>query len=133
MGIPDIMVERAMPYLTVYSGQAQINLVDAAPQVVAALPGMDPSLLNEILVQRGLGRKVAEQLVARLGPTPLGTLSGSKSIRITANITFDSGQRVTSEVVIFILDNGIDPYRVLTWRDDIDDQPAEPRNRIVIR
>jgi len=133
MGIPDIMVERAMPYLTVYSGQAQINLVDAAPQVVAALPGMDPSLLNEILVQRGLGRQIAEQLVARLGPTPLGTLSGSKSMRITANITFDSGQRVTSEVVIFILDNGIDPYRVLTWRDDIDDQPAEPRNRIVIR
>src|SRR4051794_10205268 len=113
MGIPEVMAERAMPYLTVYSGQAQINIVDAAPQVLAALPGMNPSLLNDILVQRGFGRQVAEQLVARLGPTPLGTLSGSKSMRITANMAFDSGQRVTSEVVIFILDNGADPYRVL--------------------
>jgi general secretion pathway protein K len=133
LGIPEFLVERALPYLTVYSGQGQINILDAAPQVLAALPGMDPSLLNDILMQRGLGRQIAEQLVARLGPTPLGTLSGSKAVRVTANIAFDSGQRVTSEVVIFILDSGTDPYRVLTWRDDIDDQPAELRNRIVTR
>ena len=55
MGIPEVMVERATPYLTVYSGQGQINILDAAPQVIAALPGMNPGLLNEILVRRAQG------------------------------------------------------------------------------
>ena len=67
-----------------------------------------------------------------LGPGSLGSLAGSKSIRVTARIAFDSGQRVTTEVVIFILDNGSDVYRILTWRDDVDDAP-ELRNRIVTR
>jgi len=120
MGIPDVLVERALPYLTVYSGQGQVNILDAAPQVLAALPGMSPALLNEVLVQRALGREAAQQLVERLGQGAGASLSGSKSFRITSHITFDSGQRVTSEAVIFILDNGPEPYRVLTWRDDVD-------------
>ena len=120
LGIPELMVERALPYLTVYSGQGQINILDAAPQVLAALPGMTPNLLNEVLVQRTLGREAAQQLVERLGSNSLASLGGSKAFRVTSQMNFDSGQRVTSEVVIFILDNGPDPYRVLTWRDDID-------------
>jgi general secretion pathway protein K len=120
MGIPDFLVERALPYLTVYSGQGQINILDAAPQVLAALPGMSPGLLNEVMTLRALGREAAQGLLDRLGPDALASLGGSKSFRVTSQITFDSGQRVTSEVVVFILDNGTEPYRVLTWRDDID-------------
>jgi len=120
MGIPDFLLERALPSLTVYSGLSQVNLLDAAPQVLAALPGMSPDLLNYVLAQRGRGREAAQQLITRLGPNPLATLSGTKAFRVTSRITFDSGRRVTSEVVIFILDNGPEPYRVLTWRDDID-------------
>ena len=52
LGIPDLMVERALPYLTVYSGQPQIDIFNAAPQVLAAVPGMDPQRLQTILVQR---------------------------------------------------------------------------------
>ena len=120
MGIPDYLLERALPYLTVYSGLSQVNILDASPQVLAALPGMSPALLSSMLAQRALGREAAQQLIARLGPNPLASLNASKSYRVNSHIVFDSGQRVTSEVVIFILDNGPEPYRVLTWRDDID-------------
>jgi general secretion pathway protein K len=135
MGIPEVMVERATPYLTVYSGQGQINILDAAPQVIAALPGMNPGLLNEILVRRARGgRQNTEQILALLGPVQqAGTASASKAIRVTARIVFDSGQRVTSEVVIFILDGSGEAYRIMTWRDDLDDAPADQRNRIVTR
>jgi general secretion pathway protein K len=135
MGIPEVMVERATPYLTVYSGQGQINIMDAAPQVLAALPGMNPGLLNEILTRRARGgQQNAEQLVTLLGPTQqIGTISGSKAVRVTSRIVFDSGQRVTSEVVIFILDGSGEVYRIMTWRDDLDDAPADQRNRIVTR
>ncbi len=47
-------------------------------------------------------------------------------MRVTARIAFDSGQRMTSEAVIFLLDSGVEPYRILTWRDDIDDAPRGP-------
>lgn len=132
MGIPEPMVESALPYLTVYSGQPQINILDAAPQVIAALPGMSPGLLNEILLRRANIRteQDGQRLVALLGPAqPLAALTGSKSVRITARIAFDSGQRVTSEVVIFILDGNAGNYRTITWRDDLDDAPADQRNR----
>ena len=44
-GIPEALVERAMPFVTVYSASRRSTL-DAAPQVLAALPGMDPGRLT---------------------------------------------------------------------------------------
>lgn len=121
-GIPDHLVERALPFLTIYSGQPQVNILDAAPQVIAALPGMDPERLNGVLVQRQAGAQNAEGLPAMLGAAQaLATIRGSKALRVTARMTFDSGQRMTSEAVIFVLDGGTLPYRVLTWRDDVED------------
>ncbi len=40
----------------------QINISNAAPQVVAALPGMDPQRLNAVLVQREAGPQNAQGL-----------------------------------------------------------------------
>ena len=125
LGIPDFMVERALPFVTVYSGQPQINIYTAAPQVVGALPGMDPQRLNAVLVQREAGPQNAQGLLAMLGAAQaLANTQSSKSLRVTARIAFDSGQRMTTEAVIFILDNGTEPYRILTWRDDMDDTPG---------
>jgi general secretion pathway protein K len=124
-GIPDHLVERALPFLTVYSGQPQVNIFDAAPQVVAALPGMDAERLNAVLVQRQAGPQNAQGLLAMLGPAQaLATERGNKVLRVTARIAFDSGQRMTTEAVIFVLDSGTQPYRVLTWQDDIDNTPT---------
>ena len=124
-GIPDFLVERALPFVTVYSGQPQINILDAAPQVIAALPGMDAERLNAVLVRRQSGPQNAQGLPAMLGAAQaLATIQGSKALRVTARMTFDSGQRMTSEAVIFVLDSGTLPYRVLTWRDDAEDTPA---------
>jgi general secretion pathway protein K len=134
LGIPELMVERATPFLTVYSGQAGVNPMDAAPQVLAALPGMDPARLNAVLTERAGGPRNLQRVIAMLGAAQtFAAAAGSKSVRVTARTTFDSGQRVTTEAVIFILDGGGDAYRVLTWRHDIDDTPAEPRGRITIR
>ncbi|TMJ05575.1 MAG: general secretion pathway protein GspK [Alphaproteobacteria bacterium] len=130
LGLPDFIVERTLPFVTVYSGQPQINIYNAAPQVVAALPGMDPQRLNAVLVQREAGPQNAQGLLAMLGAVQtLANTQSSKALRVTAGIAFDSGQRMTTEAVIFILDSGTEPYRVLTWRDDMDDTSA----RVVAR
>ena len=133
LGIPEAMVERAVPFVTVYSAQPGINPMDAAPQVLAALPGMDPSRLNAVLNERAAGRRNVPRVQGMLGAAQvLAGAQGSKAFRVTARTAFDSGQRVTTEAVIFILDSGSDAYRVLTWRHDIDDAPAE-RSRTTLR
>jgi general secretion pathway protein K len=128
MGIPELLVQRALPFLTVYSGTPQVNIIDADPQVLAALPGMDPSRLHAILVQRAVPQQNAQVLQAMLGPAQaFVTTQGSKSVRVTARMVFDSRQRMATEAVIFMLDSGAEPYRVLTWRDDVEDAPPGAR------
>jgi general secretion pathway protein K len=122
------MVERALPFLTVYSGRPQINILDAAPQVIAALPGMAPAQLQAVLAARQAAPQDVQALVASLGAAQaLATTQGNKSVRVTARIAFDSGQRMTTEAVIFLTDNGTEPYRILTWRDEVDDAPGDAR------
>ena len=124
LGLPPAMVERAMPYVTVFSGREDINVLDAAPQLVAALPGMTPERLNSFLGERatlpqGGGRSALTQLgSARTS----ATTEGSNAARVTVRLNFDNGRRMVSEAVILI-DGGNEPFRVLSWQDDIDALP----------
>src|SRR5947207_7860849 len=52
LGFPPELVERVLPFLTVYSGRGEINVLVADPQVIAALPGMTPDRVYAILAQR---------------------------------------------------------------------------------
>ncbi|MEA2928334.1 MAG: ral secretion pathway protein [Hyphomicrobiales bacterium] len=129
-GLPEILVDRALPFVTVYSGAPQINIMGAAPEVLAALPGMNPNLLYAILAQRQAEPQNVQKLAALLGPAqPLATGHGSKAVRVTPQIVFDDGQRMSADIVIFILDNGTEPYRVLSWRDSSDDPLPDERPR----
>ena len=120
LGLPPALTEAAMPYVTVYSGRAEINIRDAAPTVIAAIPGMTPSGLATFLGQRG-------SLDAQADTTQSGTLQnfvttdGGKATRVTVGVRFDSGRRIVSQAVILAGGNQ-KPYHVLSWHDDIDAQ-----------
>jgi general secretion pathway protein K len=58
------------------------------------------------------------------------TLSASRAYRITVVIDFDGGRRSTSEVVILLLDEGDEPYRVLSWRNAADGSTAPQRTAL---
>jgi general secretion pathway protein K len=118
LGLPPALVEAAMPYVTVYSGRAEINIRDAAPTVLAAIPGMTPSGLTTFFGQRG-------SLDAQSDATQSGSLQnfvtteGGKATRVTVGVRFDSGRRIVSQAVILV-GGSQKPYRVLSWQDDID-------------
>ena len=59
LGLPEFFVERALPFVTVYSGQGQINIFDSAPEVIAALTRDDAARLHRVLAQRDAGRQNA--------------------------------------------------------------------------
>jgi general secretion pathway protein K len=125
-GIPPAVIERMLPFVTVFSNLATINIRDAAPQVVAALPGMTPENLQEVLVQRGDPALDPRSLLGLAGSGEGATLAGSRAFRITIGVESGTGRQSTADVVILLLDSGDQPYRVLSWRNG-SDGGAEPQ------
>jgi general secretion pathway protein K len=114
---PDI-VDRALPYLTVYSGHSEVNVFNAAPEVLAALPGLTPERMQVLLAHReGAPQDI---LKAQLGmAVQYVTVQASKANRITVDVQFDTKRHMRSQAIILLLDDGAEPFRLLAWRDDV--------------
>jgi general secretion pathway protein K len=121
LDLPPALIERAKPFLTIYSGRPQIDVLDAAPEVIAAIPGITPDLLNALGEARRTGAD--PQSVARMvSALPLQdsvTIEGGDTYRVRVRIRYDNGRQEGAEVVILtgLTDR---PYRVLSWRDGVD-------------
>jgi general secretion pathway protein K len=121
LGLPPALVERAMPFVTVFSGLPNINVMDAAPEVIAALPGMTPDRLDAVLKQRAALSTDARPVLQLLGPAQSSaTAAGSNAIRVFVQVGLARGRRINAEAVILLLEDAPDPYRVLSWTDDFD-------------
>jgi len=119
-GLPSFLVERALPLVTVFSGRAEINILAAPPEVVAAVPGMTPDRLYAVLSQIGRGAQNAQFLKAFVGEQPGITLDAGKAARVAVGMDFGAGRRVRGEAVILLGGEEGEPFRVLSWRDDFD-------------
>ncbi len=120
LNVPPALADKAMSFVTVFSGRREIDALEAAPEVVAALPGMTQDQLKSFLDQRGGLHRDVRSLNAALGPARAGaTLEVADAVRVWVTIGFDGGRRAATEAVI-LLGDGEDPYQVLAWRDDLD-------------
>jgi general secretion pathway protein K len=108
VGLPPALVERATFFLTVFSGRPEVNIRDAAPEVIAALATIHPDVLNTSLGGSG----------AAAGQTVPGvTTDGSDAVRLQVSVALDNGRQTASEAVILVRGDD-EPYRILSWRDD---------------
>ncbi len=131
--LPPALVDRIMPFVTVYSGLPKVNVLDAAPEVIAALPGMTPGLLNAFLDKRESGSVDEQSLPRLLGPSQEGaTVEPSAAYRVQVRIAFDNGRQVESEAVI-LTGTTEAPYHVLYWRDDASNGPGQLRTGMRLR
>jgi general secretion pathway protein K len=120
LGLPPAWVERAMPYVTIYGGAGPVNILDAAPLVLAAM-GIPPDQVNAVVATRDRPDVDPKALLASLGQGENGgTVEPGRTFRLSIGIQFDSGVRTTAEIVILLVDDADEPYRVLSWRDDFD-------------
>jgi general secretion pathway protein K len=120
LDLPPFLVERALPFVTVFSGRGEINIVAAAPEVVAAVPGMTPDRLYAVLSQVGRGPQNAQFLKGLTGDQSGITTEAGKTARVAVRIDLDTGRRVVGEAVILLGGELGEPFRVLSWRDDFD-------------
>jgi general secretion pathway protein K len=114
-GLSPALVDRALPFVTVFNGSSDVDATIAAPEVVAAFSkgGNATSLLAS-----------ADLSAAQKSEAPVAK---SPCYRVETTIGFANGRRATSEVVI-VLGDKAEPYRVLSWQDDV-----EPRNIPALR
>jgi general secretion pathway protein K len=126
VGLAPALVDRALPFVTVFNGSSGVDPQIAAPEVIAALPGKNPT--NDILSGSPPSSNADSSNANQSGPAQGdATIAKSSSYRIETTINFKDGRRAASEVVIALSNKDKDdPYRVLSWQDDL-----EPR--VVLR
>jgi general secretion pathway protein K len=128
-GLPRALVERALSYVTIYSGKSEVNVLVAAPQVLAALPDMTPERLDGILNRRENQSATAESAADVVGSDQKdATTETSDAFRIGVHIALRNGRRAILESVIRLGDDHDDmPYHVFLWNgDDKGSQMAGP-------
>ncbi|MCP3401452.1 general secretion pathway protein GspK [Bradyrhizobium sp. CCGB20] len=124
-GIPPAVVERVLPFVTVFSNMRTVNVLDAAPQVVAALPGMTPQTLQQLLRDRADPNIDPRSLVGLAGNTN-ATVEGSRAYRLTVAVEAPSHRQSSAEIVILLLEGGEEPYRILSWHNAFDGSAGKP-------
>jgi general secretion pathway protein K len=112
VGLPPALVDRALPFVTVFNGSPGVDPAIAAPEVIAALPKADSDQSKDILSG---GPAAAD---ASAPPPNDPTVAKSTCYRVEAVINFKDGRRAASDVVIALGDK-VEPYRVLSWQDDV--------------
>jgi general secretion pathway protein K len=128
LGATPAIVERALPFVTVFSKSADVDVLLAPPEVIAALPGMTPEVLNDFLKQRPSLPRDQKAIAAALGPAKdAATLPDSSTFRILTTLRFNNGRRTSSEAVISLSSSqdakdakDKEPYKVLSWQDQVE-------------
>ena len=119
LGLPPALVERALPFVTVFSGAPGVDPLSAPPEVIAALPGMTPLSLRQFLSDRAALPSDPAAIAAALGEAKaLGTVRKSQAYRLLIRVHLQNGRNTASEVVISLRGEE-DPYRVLSWQDNV--------------
>ena len=118
-GLPSELADAALPFVTVFNGRAEIDVNEAPPQVIAALPHINASAVAEILNERDpRNPQIALRLVGAARSSV--AVGGRRTTRASVHVALDTGRKVNADVVLLIIDSGPEPYRILAWRDDFD-------------
>ena len=121
LGLPPHIVERLLPLVTVYSGHSEIDIRVAPPEVLAALPNVTTDQLQKVLGARMQSPEDGEALLKLLGSAhALASDKPNPTARVRMQIRLDNGRAARAEVVILVMQNEDEPFRVLSWRDDSD-------------
>jgi general secretion pathway protein K len=126
VGLPPALVDRALPFVTVFNGSSGIDATIAAPEVLAAFPDASDQPKDTIG-----GPSAPPGDAAGTAAKPASDTLAAKSVcyRIETTINFRNGRRTRSEVVIAMGDK-VEPYHVLAWQDDVEFRDGARQRRV---
>ena len=126
-GLSPALVDRALPFVTVFNGSSDVDDTIAAPEVVAAFK--KKSGANNDPFGGGIAQASGSFADADRSDPAKSNVPKAKSpcYRVETSINLANGRRSASEVVIVLGDKRT-PYRLLSWQDDV-----EPREVLPVR
>lgn len=125
-GIPEALVDRALPFVTVFNGGPDVDPTIAAPEVAMAVDKASGKDQDGFRTRPASPNGIATG-TQRPNQQSAASTAQSPCYRIAIAIRFRNGHRTTSEAVIALGDK-VEPYRVLSWQNDV-----EPRNPVPLR
>jgi general secretion pathway protein K len=118
-GLPPSVVARALPFVTVFGGPFGIDPRIAAPEVLAALPGLDPDLLPRLMKAQQDPSVDDNALLGMLGGArAYVTTEPQAGCRVDVTVRLKDGRSGRAQIVIAPTPSEGEPYRVLAWSDD---------------
>lgn len=115
VGLPDPIVGRAMPFLTVTSGRSTVNVRAAPPEVIAGLPGMTAETTHSVLAHRNAVERDGD-LPGLLGSAARHVSSEVvRAFQLLLDVALETGRTASFDVVILLGSPQAEPYRVLFW------------------
>jgi general secretion pathway protein K len=98
--------------------------MDAAPEVLAALPDMSPEGAKAVLAQRQANPDDKQSLLRLLGAAQkYATTEVGRTFRLNIRLSFGNGKQRHSEVIITLFEEGPEPFSILSWRDEVGGHP----------
>jgi general secretion pathway protein K len=119
VGLPPALVERALPLVTVFNGSSDVDATIAAPEVIAALQDSGQNKADPFGQSTGSSNDPLPATNTSAPAQQNAPVAKSPCYRVRAIINFSNGRRTVSDVVIALGDK-VEPYRVLSWQDDVE-------------
>jgi general secretion pathway protein K len=123
VGLSPALIDRALPFVTIFNGSPAIDASIAAPEVVAAFDKKAGAANDPFGSQMAAGSGLLADADPSAPPKNAAPAAKSPCYRIQMTIGFANGRRTASDVVIALGDKS-EPYRVLAWQDDVN--PGNP-------
>ena len=119
-GVSRAAINRLAAFVTVYSGSPRVDPRTAPPEVLLAVPGVEPQQVADLLAARATDR--AGRALPHL--TGVDAYVGSSSFvaaSVTAVAALPGGALFERRAIIGITADPDHPYRILTWRQGAGD------------
>jgi general secretion pathway protein K len=116
LGIPDSLLTRLKPFLTVYSGTAKIDPRVAAVDLLASLPGLTEARMRGLAGLRMARSDDPNAWVSEAAEAASYLqFAPPKAVRFRIDGRAASGGRRLAEIVAILFSDDTEPYRILDW------------------
>lgn len=110
------VAERLVPYATVYTHSAQVDPMTAPREVLLAVPGLDPSTVDEMIAARSDPAQPPQPIP--LAAAPYLGASQLPVVRLHAQAVTASGATAMIETVAVLSGQPQAPFRLMLWRKE---------------
>ncbi len=136
LGMTRALFSRVEPALTVYSRRSSVDTTTAPPEVLRALPGMDPGAVEAMLTARGYNVEgdLAERVEGTENRGGFAAAGSNKPVTSTVRRVYTLRARVrTAKGAVFVRDAVVrltgdakKPFRIYAWRQGRWEHSSEP-------